>query len=321
MKNGAVIWIAGLVGSGKSTLALALEQKLKTQFSNVILLDGDFLREIYNDFDYTKEGRLRIALQSSKLVEKLALDGNIVIFAVATMQTALFKHNRKNIKNYYEILISCSLDELIRRDKKGLYSKAIKGEICNVWGVDLEPEFPKADFVLDNSKLDCLEEKAELLFCKVLDFLDSSFKLALDSSFKLLNTQEHLTNTYPLIKELRPYLSKQDFISQVYYLIKYSNYKLLGFFENGKLISICGVMPFCVLYRKKCLLICDFIVDGEYRNKGYGTKILKELESLAKNQGYLEIALESGNARVDAHRFYTDKIGFTQVGLSFKKQL
>lgn len=67
MKQGAIIWLCGLAGSGKSTLALNLARLLREKFDNVIYLDGDELREIFEHFSYDKQGRLQMALKRKGL--------------------------------------------------------------------------------------------------------------------------------------------------------------------------------------------------------------------------------------------------------------
>ena len=182
MSLGAVVWICGLSGSGKTTLASALVERLKKQFNGVVLLDGDHLRSIYNDFNYSREGRLNLVYRSQKLCSMLVDGGCIVVVSFATMQKEIFTSNRDIFEKYFEILVDCPFDELVKRDQKQLYSRALKGEIKNVYGVDIACDFPAADFIIDNSKCENLESKVDVLHQKVMEFL---FSLSIPENLSL----------------------------------------------------------------------------------------------------------------------------------------
>ncbi|TQR32965.1 adenylyl-sulfate kinase [Campylobacter sp. MIT 99-7217] len=160
-KNGSVIWLTGLAGSGKSFLAEKICEKLRAEFENVIYLDGDELRELLGHFEYDKKGRLEISYKRAKFAKFLSDQGMIVIVSAISMFDEIYSFNRKNLKNYFEIYVKCDFDELIKRDKKGLYSAALKGEIKNVVGVDIKFDEPKAHFVLDNTNFKQYELKLE----------------------------------------------------------------------------------------------------------------------------------------------------------------
>ena len=167
----AVIWLTGLAGAGKTTFASELFKHLKQLHGNVILLDGDVFRRIFGESGYEKAQRLITAHKLHALTAFLEQNDLIVIVAAIAAFDEIYALNRKNFKNYFEIYIKCDFDELVRRDKKGLYSGALRGEVKNVMGVDIEYDKPKAHFVLENSTLDNLQEKTTLLFSKVDEFL------------------------------------------------------------------------------------------------------------------------------------------------------
>ena len=143
-KLGKVYWICGLAGSGKTTIAEQFCEKLKLKGFAPILLDGDCVRESFSltkDFSY--EGRLKLGKIYSKLAKMLSDQGFIVVVSVIAMFDEIFKYNRKNIKNYTEVFLDVPISELVLRDKKNLYSKGLKGEIKDVVGIDIKPEFPR----------------------------------------------------------------------------------------------------------------------------------------------------------------------------------
>lgn len=130
-----------------------------------------------------------------------------------------------------------------------------------------------------------------------------------------------ILDVFPLMKQLRENLSKEDFLAKVLQAQKEAKYKLFAFDYEDKLAGLCGVMPFFTLYHSDCLYICDFVVDEDLRGKGLGERFLSEVESFAKDSGYREIELSSNFFRQKAHSFYTDKMHFDKSGFVFKKTL
>ncbi|WP_417904004.1 adenylyl-sulfate kinase [Campylobacter sp. LH-2024] len=163
LKNGGVIWLTGLAGSGKSYIAEELCRKLKEKLNNIIYLDGDELRDLLGHYGYKKEGRIEVSLKRSNFAHFLSSQGMIVIVSTISMWNEIYSYNRKRLKNYFEIYIKCDFEELKRRNKKGLYSGAIQGDIKNVVGVDIDFDEPCPDLIIDNSKLDNLEEKVSTI--------------------------------------------------------------------------------------------------------------------------------------------------------------
>jgi adenylylsulfate kinase-like enzyme len=147
-----LFWLTGLSGAGKTTLASLLTTKLKDRGHPVIFLDGDTLREIYNnDFGHTREERLLASLQYARLCKMLTGQNVHVVCATISMFHQTQDWNRENIKNYLEVFVDVPLAELVRRDGKQIYSRAKAGELKNIVGIDIEPELPKkADVIIQN---------------------------------------------------------------------------------------------------------------------------------------------------------------------------
>lgn len=173
MKKGAVIWLCGLAGSGKSTLAMALNERLRAKFDNVIYLDGDESREIFGHFSYDKNGRIDMAIKRSKLANFLSKQGQIVIVSTISLFNEVYEFNRANLQNYFEVFVECEFDELKRRDQKGLYTKALSGKIANVVGVDIAYDAPSPNFTINNTKTIDLDKKSALILSEFEKFLKS----------------------------------------------------------------------------------------------------------------------------------------------------
>lgn len=143
-----VIWFVGLSGSGKSTLASMLEKKLFERGLNTYILDGDNVRSGLNkDLDFSEASR-RENIRRIGEVANLMVDAGLVCL---TAFISPFKEEREMVKNlvgadrYVEIFVDCPLEECEKRDVKGLYARARKGEISNFTGISSpfeEPENP-----------------------------------------------------------------------------------------------------------------------------------------------------------------------------------
>ncbi len=170
IKSG-VVWVTGLAGAGKTTFASELYKHLKQKYNNVILLDGDVFRNIFGESGFTRDERLKIAYKINALAGFLEQNKLLVIVATMSLFDEIYTLNRTNFKNYFEVYVKCEFDELVRRDKKGLYSGAMSGKIKNVVGVDITYDEPRAHFVLENNHEANLDKKRFLLFEKVDEFL------------------------------------------------------------------------------------------------------------------------------------------------------
>ena len=164
--TGRVFWITGLAGAGKTTLAQEFYARMKAWKQNVILLDGDQLREIFPRADgYGREDRLQLAQSYGRLCRVLSEQGSDVICATISLFAECHRWNRENLPEYYEIYVRVPMEVLERRDTKQLYSRARRGEIKDVVGVDLpfdEPESPNVTLDNDGSR-----SAAELIDCLV----------------------------------------------------------------------------------------------------------------------------------------------------------
>lgn len=154
--EGKLIWITGLAGSGKTTLAEKIYKEIKKKDLNSVHLDGDHLREILNEqHTYDLESRKRTAGIYSKLCHNLTNQGIHVVMSTISLFYEVQEYNRKNNQFYYEILVRANEEELLKRNKKGLYTS----HVLDVMGIHQHPEFPKnPTLILENNNLNELEE-------------------------------------------------------------------------------------------------------------------------------------------------------------------
>lgn len=151
-KEGFTLWFSGLSGAGKTTIAKLVESLLQAkQIHRVQLLDGDLLREIMNqDLGYSREDRMKQIQRAVFITQLLNQHGVHVLASFITPYEEMRDYCRYHIRNYHEIYVSCSLEECIHRDVKGLYKKAIAGQIAQFTGISDPFEIPtKSNLILD----------------------------------------------------------------------------------------------------------------------------------------------------------------------------
>jgi adenylylsulfate kinase-like enzyme len=147
--SGQIIWITGLSGAGKSTLAHEVVARLRTSGEAVVMLDGDELREVFgavaaNAQNHGREGRLALAMQYAHLCRVIAAQGLTVVIATISLFREVHAWNRANLLGYFEVYLKVPVEELRRRDPKGIYRRFDAGELTHVAGLDLPIDEPEA---------------------------------------------------------------------------------------------------------------------------------------------------------------------------------
>ena len=162
-----VIWLTGLSGSGKSTIALELEKQLHQKGILTQLLDGDNIRSgINNNLGFSDEDRLENIRRIAE-VSKLFLNCGLVTINSFVSPTNDVRDLARSIigdSNYYEIYIKASVEACEKRDVKGLYAKARRGEIKDFTGISAPFDIPnKCQLVVDTEKLSVQQSVEEIL--------------------------------------------------------------------------------------------------------------------------------------------------------------
>ncbi len=171
MQEGFVVWFTGLPASGKTTIAKAVEEELRRRgVPHVQRLDGDIVRQdLTRDLGFSKEDRDENIRRVAFVASLLAANGVAVLCAFVSPYREARRRARARCKNFVEVYCRAPLEVLIERDPKGLYKKALAGEIKNFTGIDdpyEEPENPEV--ICDTDKETVAESVA-----KVIQYLES----------------------------------------------------------------------------------------------------------------------------------------------------
>jgi len=159
MERGFVVWLTGLSGAGKTTLSHRLALELEARGHRVDQLDGDEIRKILSKgLGYSREHRdanvARIAFVASLLVRH----GAAVISGAISPYAQAREDARRRIGDFVEVYVRCSLAELARRDPKGLYLRAMSGELKHFTGVSDPYEEPQNPDVIVDTEFETVEE-------------------------------------------------------------------------------------------------------------------------------------------------------------------
>lgn len=170
-QRGMMLWFTGLSGSGKSTVAIALERELHSRGLLCRILDGDNIRSgINNNLGFSAEDRVENIRRIAE-VGRLFVDTGIITIAAFISPNNQLREMAAEIigkDDFVEVFVSTPLEECEKRDVKGLYSKARRGEIKNFTGISAPFEAPEhPDITLDTSKLP-VEESVKILLDYVL---------------------------------------------------------------------------------------------------------------------------------------------------------
>ncbi|PYP68649.1 MAG: adenylyl-sulfate kinase [Gemmatimonadetes bacterium] len=152
--RGFTLWLTGLSGAGKSTLATAVGHELRRRGVRVEVLDGDEVRQnLSKGLGFTREDRDTNIRRIGYVAKLLTRNGVVVITAAISPYRAVRDEVRREIGAFVEVYVKASLDECVRRDTKGLYRRALAGEIPQFTGVSDPYEEPlRPELVIDTER-------------------------------------------------------------------------------------------------------------------------------------------------------------------------
>lgn len=162
MQNGFTVWFTGLSGAGKSTLSGMLEARMRAMGHRVELLDGDLVRaQLSKSLGFSKEDRDENIRRIGFVCELLSRNGVIAIVAAISPYRAVRDELRVRIQNFVEVYVECPIRVLAERDVKGLYKRALAGEIERFTGISDPYEPPLAPEVIVNSWAEAPQKSLE----------------------------------------------------------------------------------------------------------------------------------------------------------------
>ncbi len=170
MNAGCTLWFTGLSGSGKSTLSQLVASRLRELGARVEVLDGDVVRTLLcQGLGFSREDRDENIRRIGFVCELLSRNGVIAIAAAISPYRAGRDELRKRIPNFVEVHMSCPVEVLIQRDVKGLYKKALSGEIAQFSGISDPYEPPMSPEVTIDSSTDSLESSLSVILCRLME--------------------------------------------------------------------------------------------------------------------------------------------------------
>lgn len=170
-----VIWLTGLSGSGKTTIAYELEKLLLSKNFICCVIDGDDVRgKLNNDLGFSENDRKENIRRVAE-VSKMLVESSIITICSFVSPTKSIRAVAEQIlkDDFIEIYINSPIEVCEKRDVKGLYKKARKGEILNFTGIDAPFEAPASPFLEVRSDLLTIQDSVDLIFQKIIPLLEN----------------------------------------------------------------------------------------------------------------------------------------------------
>jgi adenylyl-sulfate kinase len=156
---GFVLWFTGFSGAGKTTVARAVEQQLRARGLRCERLDGDTVRQkLTKDLGFSKQDRDTNVERVAFVAQLLSRNNVIVLGSFISPYRETRDYVRREVTNFIEVFVDCPLEVCIQRDVKGLYARALAGEIPNFTGIDDPYEPPEHPDVHLHTNLETIEQ-------------------------------------------------------------------------------------------------------------------------------------------------------------------
>jgi adenylyl-sulfate kinase len=165
MHKGFTLWFTGMSGAGKSTIAGLIGNRLRANGAKVEVLDGDEVRTyLSKGLGFGKEDRDENIRRIGYVCELLSRNGVIAIAAAISPYRAVRDEVRARIPNFVEVYVECPVETLAERDVKGLYKRALAGEIAQFTGISDPYEPPLAPEATVDSSRETPQESADRIW-------------------------------------------------------------------------------------------------------------------------------------------------------------
>lgn len=162
--DGIVVWLTGLPSSGKTTLANHLKTILEQDGRAVELLDGDIIRGIFPSTGFSKKDRDDHICRIGFVASLLSKHGVVVLCSFVSPYKATRQQVRGMCGRFIEVYVDCPVEQCIKRDVKGLYAKALRGEIKQFTGIDDPYEPPdEPEIHVRTDRQDISESVSEII--------------------------------------------------------------------------------------------------------------------------------------------------------------
>jgi adenylyl-sulfate kinase len=161
VQEGFTLWFTGMSGAGKSTISAIMAQRLRERGVRVEVLDGDVVRtNLSKGLGFSKEDRDENIRRIGVVCDMLTRNGVAAIAAAISPYRAVRDEVRSQIGRFVEVYVECPLDTLVERDVKGLYKRALAGEILNFTGVSDPYEAPRSPEIVVKTSDETPDESA-----------------------------------------------------------------------------------------------------------------------------------------------------------------
>ncbi|MDB9703584.1 adenylyl-sulfate kinase [Rhodospirillales bacterium] len=162
-----IIYITGLSSSGKTTVGRLVHKLWSSSIDNVLFIDGDEIRQILGQFSehdtFKAEARHEVAWRYARLCKWLDSQGMHAVCCTISYFEDVREFNRNELSEYFEVFLDVSVETIVRRDKKNLYARGLKGEVKNIVGIDqlLEPPTNPHMHIMNDEDSDNLSDFAK----------------------------------------------------------------------------------------------------------------------------------------------------------------
>ncbi|UOQ95016.1 GNAT family N-acetyltransferase [Halobacillus shinanisalinarum] len=138
---------------------------------------------------------------------------------------------------------------------------------------------------------------------------------------KELQSPKEILEAFPVMNQLRTHLDVETYLALVTEAKEKDSYRLFALYDRDEIVAVTGFKPMITLYYGRFVWVCDLVTSSESRSKGYGDRLLAFVHEWTKENGYESVALSSGLQRLEAHRFYEDRMDYDKVSYVFKRKI